>query len=71
MELELAAVSLGERRVMLSDGTLLLVRSLLDDEDQEVSEINDATQIVVVDHRVQPPPFYVIRLDAIEYSPEA
>lgn len=70
-QLEIVAMSRPEMRVMLSDETILAIRTLHDDTGHETKDWDEAVSMLIVDHRKNPPLLISVQLDAIEFSPEA
>lgn len=71
MQLDIVALSQTEMRVMLSDETILAIRTLHTPEGRETSNWDEATRMMVVDHRSTPPILISIPIADIEFSAEA
>lgn len=68
---EIAAMNAGAMQVMLADQTILAIRAIFDGDGHQVDDWDDATTMLVVDHRTVPPTLISIPIADIEFSPEA
>jgi hypothetical protein len=70
-QLNIVAMSDEAMQVMLEDGTILPIRTLHTAEGRETSNWAEAKSMLVVDFRTRPVTLISVKLDAIQFSPEA